>query len=798
LNSKYLHTLEFPKILQRLAEQASFAAGRELALALRPSTDAREVQARLQVTSEAKTLLSVQPGLSLGGAHDVRPLLKNAEIGATLDPQALLDVQATLVSAKTLRRAIVPNAAQYPQLADIAGQIAECPKLVSEIARCINDRGEVMDSASPALARIRRALSVARDRLLERLNRLVGSPEYAGSLQEALITQRGGRYVIPVKAEHKGRIAGIVHDQSTSGATLFVEPLAIVELGNEWRQLQLDEQHEVERILAALTALVAVQAPALRASVAALAELDLAFAKARYAFEIRAVGPDLLDDKTFEVSETLKVSDAPRYPEYLRLVRARHPLLPADTVVPIDVHLGGEFSILVITGPNTGGKTVALKTVGLLAAMAQTGLHIPVGEGSALRVFQGIYADIGDEQSIEQSLSTFSSHMGNIVSIFAQAREESLVLLDELGAGTDPTEGAALAQSILSELLQRRIPAMATTHYAELKLFAQATPGVTNASVEFDVSTLSPTFKLTIGLAGRSNAFAIARRLGLPQPIIEGARKLISTEDAEADRILDRIRHSRREMGRATSAAQTTLAEAREKEKVARRLLREAEQERQELLEEARAQLGEAQEELRRMREGAERQQVTQQWLEEAAQRLRTKQAKQKSLQPPPAPTPARAALLEEPLAVGDTVWVASLNQMGQVLKLGHDEAEVQVGSFRAKLPLLGLEKRPAPAAPLGETPVHVSMAARTPPGVELHLRGMRVEEALPRLDEYLDDAYLAGMPFVRIVHGKGTGTLRKVVQEALAGHPLVASFKSGELNEGGEGVTVVKLVPVS
>lgn len=791
MNNKYLQTLEFPKILERLAEQASFAAGRELALALRPSTDAREVQARLQVTSETKALLSVQPGLSLGGAHDVRPLLKNAEIGATLDPQALLDVQSTLVSARTLRRAIVSNAAQYPYLADIASQIAECPKLVAEIARCINDRGEVMDSASPALARIRRALSVARDRLLERLNRLVNSSEYAGSLQEALITQRGGRYVVPVKAEAKGRIAGIVHDQSASGATLFIEPLAIVDLGNEWRQLQLDEQHEIERILTALTALVAEQEPALRATVTALAELDLAFAKARYAFEIKGVGPDLLE--TLGVSETPKVSH-----EYLRLVRARHPLLPADTVVPIDMHLGGEFSILVITGPNTGGKTVALKTVGLLAAMAQAGLQIPAGEGSALRVFQGIYADIGDEQSIEQSLSTFSSHMSNIVSILGQAGEDALVLLDELGAGTDPTEGAALAQAILSELLQRHIPAMATTHYAELKLFAQVTPGVTNASVEFDVSTLSPTFKLSIGLPGRSNAFAIAKRLGLPQPIIEGARKLISAEDAEADRILDRIRHSRREMGRATSAAQTTLAEAREKEKDARRLLREAEQERQELLEEARTQLEEAQEELRRMREAAERQQVTQQWLEEAAQRLRSRQTKQKSLQPPPPPTPARAALLEEPLAVGDTVWIASLNQMGQVLKLGRDEAEVQVGSFRAKLPLLGLEKRPAPAAPLGETPVHVSMAARPPPGVELHLRGMRVEEALPKLNEYLDDAYLARMPFVRIVHGKGTGTLRKVVQEALAGHPLVASFKSGELNEGGEGVTVVKLVPAS
>ena len=796
MKQKYLQTLELDKILQRLAEHASFSAGRELALALRPSSDAKEVRARLQVTDEAKALLSVQPGVGIGGARDVRPLLKNAEIGATLDAQALLDVQATLVSAKTLRRAILQNAESHPLLSDLARQIEECPKLVAEIARCINDKGEVMDGASPALARIRRELAGARDRLLERLNRLVASPEYASSLQETLITQRSGRYVIPVRSELKGRIPGIVHDQSASGATLFVEPLAIVELGNQWRQLQLDEQHEVERILAALTALVAEVAPHIRTNVGVLAEIDLALAKAQYSFEIRGIGPDLLEGA--EAPPAAKDSEAVRYPEYLRLLRARHPLLPAESVVPIDVSLGGDFSILVVTGPNTGGKTVALKTVGLLAAMAQTGLHIPAGEGSALRVFSGIYADIGDEQSIEQSLSTFSSHMGNIVSILSQARADALVLLDELGAGTDPTEGAALAQSILTELLRKRIPALATTHYAELKMFAQVTPGVTNACVEFDVRTLSPTYRLSIGLPGRSNAFEIAKRLGLPTALVEDARKRISEQDLEADRILDRIRHSRREAGRATSAAQTALSAAREKQKEASQLLRETEQERRELLSEARAQLESAQEELRRVREMLQRKQVTQQWLEEAEQRVREVARRQRAVEPPPVTQVAKSASLLEPLAVGDTVWIASLSQTGQVMGLGNGEAEVQVGAFRAKLPLMGLEKRPAPAQPRDQSQVRVTMAPRPLPSVELHLRGMRVEEVVPRLTEYLDDAYLAGLPYLRIVHGKGTGVLRKVVREVLSEHPLVASFKSGELNEGGDGVTMVKFVPRS
>jgi len=788
MNPKYLKILELDKILQRLAEHTSFSAGRELALALQPSADIEEVRRRQQETAEAKMLLSLKPGISLGGAHDVRPSLKDAQIGAMLEPQALLDIQSTLLSAKALRRAIMSDADRFPTLVAIAQHIEECPALVAAIAHCINDRGEVVDDASPALARIRRELALARERLLDRLNKLITSPDNANYLQETLITQRGGRYVIPLKADFKGRIPGIVHDQSASGATLFIEPLATVELGNQWRQLQLDERQEVERILRQLTLTVAEHAAEISRTVDALARLDLALAKARYAFQLKAVEPALL-------GETSKETKQARFPDYLRLLHARHPLLPAETVVPIDVHLGGDFAILVITGPNTGGKTVTLKTVGLLAAMTQTGLQIPAAEGSALRVFSGLYADIGDEQSIEQNLSTFSSHMTNIIAILSEADDRSLVLLDELGAGTDPLEGTALARAILSELLLRCIPAMITTHYTELKLFAQTTDGVENAAVEFDIRTLLPTYKLSIGLPGRSNAFAIAKRLGLPRSIIDRARKLVSTEDRETSRIMARLRKSQQEITRAARAAQSALASARRKEKEARRRLRDIEQERRELLAQARRQLEEAQEEYRRIRKAVEQREITRQWLEKAAQRLQELEKQQRSAAPMPLATLDNMAT-QESLEIGDTVWISSLNQTGQVIDLVGDEAEVQMGTLRARVPVLELEKRPSATPRAVESEVHISLSPHPLPSTELNLRGRRVEDALLRLDKYLNNAYLASLSSVRIIHGKGTGALRRAVRDMLAEHPLVASFRTGELNEGGDGVTIVELVP--
>jgi len=798
MNPKYLETLEFPKILRRLAEHTSFSAGRQLALALCPSADTEQARLWQRETSEAKMLLSLKPGTSVGGAHDVRPLLKDTQIGAILEPRSLLDITSTLLSGERLRRAIVRDADRFPTLATTAQRINDCPELVAEITRCINDQGEIVNDASPALARIRRELSVARERLLDRLNKLITSPGSANYLQEPLITQRSGRYVIPLKTESKGRIPGIVHDQSASGATLFIEPLAIVELGNKWRQLQLDEEREIERILRELASGVAEHATEIEATVETLAELDLAFAKAKYAFEIKAVEPALWDQTGTDASAKRWDTEQASFPEYLHLIRARHPLLPTQTVVPIDVRLGGEFAILVVTGPNTGGKTVALKTVGLLAAMAQAGLQIPAMEGSAFRVFSGLYADIGDEQSIEQSLSTFSSHMTNIAAILAKADAKSLVLLDELGAGTDPVEGSALARSILSELLQRRMPAMITTHYTELKLFAQTTDGVENAAVEFDLRTLSPTYKLTIGLPGRSKAFAIAKRLGLPGRIIDDARKLISAEDREADRILSRMHKSQKEISHASHAAQSALASARRKEKDARRRLRDIERERRALLAEARSQLEAAQQERHRMQDALERQETTRRWLDEAAQRQQEQEQELDSATSTLRSLPVETALPLEPLEIGDTVWVSSLDQVGQVIGLAGAEAKVQVGTFRAKVPVLDLEKRPSPTPQAEESSVHVGLSSRPMPSVELDLRGWRVEDALPYVDKYLDDAYLAALPYVRVIHGKGTGALRSAVRDALGEHPLVASFRRGELSEGGDGVTVVKLVPTS
>ncbi|MBC7224378.1 MAG: endonuclease MutS2, partial [Anaerolineae bacterium] len=539
MDDAYLEVLEFPKILAQLARHTSFAAGRELALRLRPTSSLTEARVRQEETREAREFLRTSP-LSLAGARDVRPLLDRAARRAVLLPGELLDVRQTLVVAGGLRRSLVRASGQFPRLAEVASRIEECAHVVAAIGGAISEKGEVVDTATPRLAEIRRDLRAAHERLLERLQRMVASPEVAPFLQEPLVTQRHGRYVIPLKAEFKGRVPGLVHDQSASGATLFIEPLATVEWNNRWRELQLQEEQEVHRILLNLTDLVAQERPFILQTVEALAELDLIFAKARYAEALRAVEPHLVPFRPRG-----KGREAIPHPgSVLELWQARHPLLDPETVVPIDVYLEDDFFVLVLTGPNTGGKTVTLKTVGLLAAMAQAGMAIPAAEGSRLTVFHGIYADIGDEQSIEQSLSTFSSHMGRIIRILQEADSRSLVLLDELGAGTDPVEGSALARAILSHLVQRRITTLATTHYSELKVYAHKTPGVQNASVEFDPETLAPTYEVTIGLPGRSNAFAIARRLGLDPAIIQEAQGMVSPDVLETEGLLADIKEA--------------------------------------------------------------------------------------------------------------------------------------------------------------------------------------------------------------------------------------------------------------
>jgi DNA mismatch repair protein MutS2 len=791
MEKKHLNTLEFSHILTRLAQHTSFSAGRALALALEPSPVFVEARQRLQETREARHLLDTQGGVSLGGVHDVRPLAQQAVRGAVLQPTDLLDVENTLRVARRVRRILTRMADQVPLLADIAGRIESCEGLADDISRCINGQGEVVDQASQKLARIRRDMRIAYDRLQEKLSRIVANPHNATYLQEALITQRGGRFVIPIKADFKGRIPGIVHDTSSSGATLFIEPLSVVEMGNEWRQLQIEEQKEVERILAELSAHVADLADELAWTVQALAELDLALAKARYANALDATEPELRPFRP-------PTSNLHHPGSTLDLRQARHPLLNPKTVVPIDVRIDDEYFILVITGPNTGGKTVSLKTVGLMAAMAQSGLHLPVAEGSALSVFDGIYADIGDEQSIEQSLSTFSSHLTNLVSILEHASGHSLLLLDELGAGTDPVEGSALARALLSHLLARRITTLVATHYSELKAFAHTTPGVENASLKFDLETLSPTYQLQIGLPGRSNAFAIAERLGLNPEIVRAAQALVSPEELETESLLAEIQQAHQEAIVARDEAVRIQRQAAEQQRRLDARLSVIEGERAAILGEARTdarrELEEVRQEIEALRsEIAERKPLTtlgEEWLAQARARL---EKQERAVAPPPPPPPPEEVKLPGEIKVGDTVWIAGLDTTGQVTALDGDSAEVQVGTFGVRVQTSDLERR-GRRKPAEPQPRQVPIATHPSPGMELDLRGLRVEEILPRLDKYLDDAFLAGMPFARIIHGKGTGALRQAVQQELRAHPLVQSYRAGEEGEGGSGVTVVYL----
>ena len=797
LDAKHLHTLEFDRILERVAAHTSFSFGRERALATQPTSDLDEARRLLRLTGEARLLMDTKGVLSIGGARDVRPLLSRAERRAMLDAQELLDIRETLNAARTLRRSLSRMGAQVPLLAQKASQIEECAHVAAEIGRCINDRGEVVDSASPKLARIRADVRIAHDRLLDKLNRIITSADNAPFLQEPLITQRNGRYVIPLKAEFKGRIPGLIHDQSGSGATLFIEPLATVELNNAWRELQLEEEREVRRILMELTDLVAEESPLILRTLHILADLDVIFAKAKYAEEIRATEPTLVPFAPKPARPDTDGTELPPHPgSRIRLLRARHPLLAPETVVPIDVVFTDRFFVLVVTGPNTGGKTVSLRTVGLMALMAQSGLHLPTDEGSELTVFRGVFADIGDEQSIEQSLSTFSSHMNNIVDILRRADSQSLVLLDEIGAGTDPVEGSALARAILSHLVERRITTMATTHYSELKYYAQVTPGVENASVEFDVETLSPTFELTIGLPGRSNAFAIASRLGLDEGIVQEARSLVSPETLEADVLLGEIQVAHREAQAELQAARAAREELQHLQRSLQKQLAELEASKAAIIAQAREEMREELEAFRRELQRARRQLERGAALPDAVvQAEQIAQALESRLPPPPPPPPPEIAPGE--LRVGASVWVKSLKAAGEVAAMDGDRVEVSLGRFRLSLDASDLEVRAAPVQEASGTTggeyIPRPQAGR-PVKAELDLRGRRAEEVLPELERYLNDAFLTGLPWVRIIHGRGTGVLRQIVREALASHPLVAAYKSGAPEEGGDGVTIAEL----
>ncbi len=802
MDRKTLQTLEYPKILERLANYCAFAVSAEKARALQPCRDIELARRRQAETREAIRLLGVQSDLTIGGARDIRQAVDLATHGGLLTPGNLLDIKSTLIASRTLGRTFERLESQYPFLAEIASRLPPPFGLIDAISRAISERGEILDSASTELNHIRSELRIVHDRLLAKLQRMVNDPKNAPLLQEPIVTQRDGRYVLPLRAEFKGRIKSIVHDQSSSGATIFIEPVAVVDQNNQYRELLLAERDEERRILAELSQQVSDDHLSILTCVEVIAELDLIFARGKYADELKGTEPVL------QPMPSTKKSDHPGC--IIRIYEARHPLLDPQTVVPIDVDLDPQTYALIITGPNTGGKTVTLKTIGLLALMAQAGLHIPAQSGSEISLFNDIFADIGDEQSIEQSLSTFSGHITNIIRILEKADQRSLVILDELGAGTDPQEGAALARAILLHLLKRGITTFVTTHHPELKAFAHATPGVVNASAEFDLETLRPTYHLSIGLPGRSNALAIAQRLGLPEEIIHNARAELDPEDLRAEDLLDEI-HRQRDVSRQNRlAAEAYRQEAEDLHAELVTRLENIEDERRSILEKARAEaeneLKELQAEIRQTRRALARTRQPIEVLEQIEEQTDTILAKvekpverQTRLQ--------RSGTLTRAIRLGDKVHLRSLDVKGVVTSLGEEEAEVQVGVLRVRArlselrPLAGGEQQDL--EPTQEMPLISSQSKKgskqpsihyaSSPGIELDLRGKRADEALEALERYLDSAYLAGLPFVRIIHGKGTGKLRDTVRQALTNHPHVTAYEAGSDKEGGDGVTIAK-----
>jgi len=785
--------LEFPRVLDMLARRCQYSVAVERATEIGPTGDLGQVRYLLAVTREAVELLNGNPGFSVGGVRDIRDIVERARVGVLLAAGDLREVLDTIQAAAALRRTFFQTGVseRSPLLAEFVESIASLPGIESDLSRTIGSRGEVLDSASPALGEIRRDVRISHRRLLDRLNRMIGDTGPNSAVQDPIVTMREGRYVIPVRADRRSQVPGVVHATSASGQTLFVEPMEAVELNNRWRELQMAEQHEVERILRALSDRIGAASDELNQNVNAASAIDLALAKARLAFDLKAIEPVVFDGST----------ESGRPNQAVNLRQARHPLLDPATVVPIDLHLGEGQRILVVTGPNTGGKTIALKTVGLLAMMAQSGLFVPAADGSGLSVFEAIFADIGDEQSIEQSLSTFSGHMTKIIAMLSATDERSLVLIDEVAAGTDPQEGSALARAIITAFLERGTLAIVTTHYSELKSFAYVTPGVENASAEFDMATLRPTYRLITGVPGRSNAVAIAQRLGLPAEIAEAARGYLTPESEEADELLSQIQRRRLEVDERLRQVDAERAEARKTRRAAETALREADEiranARQEAIDEVAAELREARDLIRQARRPP------------PVQRVVTNRAEEAPLAPPTtaelknvetqlrqaARRQRRASTPAEPLRVGDWISVPGLGIDGEIVAFadGGESVEVLSGSFRLTQPVTAVRRA---ARSGGQIATRRALKLPSAPIVdsEIHLRGRRVHEIEDELERYLDLAARANLPWVRIVHGKGSGALRAEVQDVLKRNALVDRFELAEASAGGDGVTVAFL----
>ena len=785
---KSYFTLELPAVLEMLAAQAESELGKAAARELQPSANAEEVRHRLAETSDAARLMTLRGSPSFSGARDIRPALERAKLGGALNTRELLDIAGLARCARLCKAYLAEEKSEKTSIDSLFHALRANKYLEERIYTAIPAEDEIADSASSDLADIRRKMRAASARAREALNKILSSPSYAKALQEPIITMRSDRYVLPVRADHKSAVPGLVHDISSSGMTLFVEPMAAVKANNELRELAAKEKLEIERILAELSAECAEHADDFSEDCVLLVRLDLIFAKARLAYK--------MDASAAEISE-----------RSINLHRARHPLLDPAKAVPIDLNLGEDFDTLVITGPNTGGKTVALKTIGLLSAMNQCGLQIPASDGSMLPVFSHILADIGDEQSIEQNLSTFSAHMKNIVEILDTCEDRSLVLFDELGAGTDPTEGAALAIAIIEHARKCGAMIAATTHYAELKVYATNEPGVQNASCEFDVETLRPTYRLLVGIPGKSNAFAISKRLGLDESIIRDAGNRIGTETQSFEATIEKLEQTRHALERERETAAAHLRKAAEEEKKASQLRAElsvrlekaeikARRDAQRILDEARETAESVYAELDEMRRHANDEQQADEINRartELRRRLNEKEAALRDPEDLPAEEDKKSS---RKLQAGDTVRIKSMGVKAEVVSVNKDgtvNLKAGIMNVTAKedevLLLEGEKKKPqqaVPAASVGTRLVHVAP--------EIDLRGMESLEGVLAAERYLDSAAMARMKTVTIIHGKGTGALREAIQQMLKRNKLVKSFRLGRYGEGEAGVTVVEL----
>ena len=792
MNPKALKTLEYNKIIDKLTEFAGSALAKEMCRNLQPSTDLYEIQALQKETSDALSRIYQKGAVSFRGVRDIRGSIKRLEIGAIIGINELLSICSLLdVCSKVKAYSRNDRDPDFEDSLEAMFQALQpLTPVSSEIRRCIASEEELNDDASPALFKIRRSMRQINDKVHAQLQTMVNGSART-YLQDAVVTMRNGRYCIPVKAEHRGQIPGMIHDQSSTGSTLFVEPMAVIKLNNDLRELELKEEKEIEMILATLSARCGEETEALHDDLDLLTKLDFIFARAQLSRSMNGTQPDFNEEGRILIK------------------KGRHPLLDKKKVVPIDIQLGKDFELLIITGPNTGGKTVSLKTVGLFTLMGQAGLHIPAFDHSELSVFHEVFADIGDEQSIEQSLSTFSAHMTNTVSILKEADDRSLVLFDELGAGTDPTEGAALAIAILSNLHRRGSRVMATTHYSELKVFALSTPGVENGCCEFDVETLRPTYRLLIGVPGKSNAFAISQKLGLSQDIIEEAKTHLTKQDEDFEDLLADLEQKRvtieqerdqinsykeeiRELKQRLESKQEKLDLSRDK------ILREANEQARNILQEAKDY---ADTTIRNFQKYGKAAGVSAKDMEKERGKLREKMSTvdKKLSAKNAAPKKSHKQLTAKDLHIGDSIKVLSLNLKGTVSTLPDAKGNlfVQMGILRSQVNIRDLEKLDDTVitggnfSKTGSGKIKMSKSASV--STEINLLGKTVDEAIMELDKYLDDAYIAHLPSVRIVHGKGTGALRKGVHNYLRRQKHVKSYRLGEFGEGDAGVTIVE-----